>query len=166
MSFFTSRHVLLGLLGAFFLFLLILSPSQQQLVAQVATPPVSSAAEQPAIPFPTPDNNLICEVDPENDLPCHAAMVADKLPAENLAPLAEVPCVAGMAGAYPCQNIDLLSLMPLSTFTSPGQPAPSGGNDIWGWTDPLTNKEYALVGLTNGTAFVDVTSPTPSTLSI
>ena len=30
-------------------------------------------------------------------------------------------------------------------------------NDIWGWTDPQTNREYALVGRMDGTSFVDVT---------
>jgi choice-of-anchor B domain-containing protein len=33
------------------------------------------------------------------------------------------------------------------------------GSDIWGWTDPLTGKEYALVGQTTGTAFVDISDP-------
>ena len=33
------------------------------------------------------------------------------------------------------------------------------GNDIWGWTDPLDSKEYALVGRSNATAFVDITDP-------
>lgn len=33
------------------------------------------------------------------------------------------------------------------------------GNDIWGWTDPLTNKEYIIMGLNNKSAFVDVTDP-------
>ena len=32
-------------------------------------------------------------------------------------------------------------------------------NDIWGWTDPLTGKEYALIGMTNGTSFVDISDP-------
>ena len=32
-------------------------------------------------------------------------------------------------------------------------------NDIWGWTDPKTNREYALVGRMDGTSFVDVTDP-------
>jgi choice-of-anchor B domain-containing protein len=32
-------------------------------------------------------------------------------------------------------------------------------NDIWGWTDPTTNREYALVGRVDGTSFVDVTDP-------
>ena len=33
------------------------------------------------------------------------------------------------------------------------------GSDIWGWADSQTGNEYALMGLTNGTAFVDVTDP-------
>lgn len=31
------------------------------------------------------------------------------------------------------------------------------GNDIWGWTDSLTGKEYAIMGLDSKTSFVDVT---------
>jgi choice-of-anchor B domain-containing protein len=33
------------------------------------------------------------------------------------------------------------------------------GNDIWGWFDALSGNEYALVGMTNGTAFVEITDP-------
>jgi len=33
------------------------------------------------------------------------------------------------------------------------------GSDLWGWVDPLSDNEYALMGMTNGTAFVDVTDP-------
>ena len=29
-------------------------------------------------------------------------------------------------------------------------------NDIWGWTDPQTNREYAIVGMSNGTSFVEI----------
>jgi choice-of-anchor B domain-containing protein len=32
-------------------------------------------------------------------------------------------------------------------------------NGIWGWTDSATSREFALVGRTNGTAFVEVTDP-------
>lgn len=32
-------------------------------------------------------------------------------------------------------------------------------NDIWGWTDPKTGTEYALVGRSDGTVFVDVSTP-------
>jgi len=33
------------------------------------------------------------------------------------------------------------------------------GNDVWGWTDPLNNDEYAIMGLTGGTTFVRITDP-------
>jgi choice-of-anchor B domain-containing protein len=36
----------------------------------------------------------------------------------------------------------------------------SDGNDSWGWTDPEDGKEYALMGLSNGTAFIDISNPT------
>lgn len=64
-----------------------------------------------------------------------------------------VPCEDGMAGPYPCKDVDLASLIPLSEFGA------ESGNDIWGWTDPETGKEYALMGLNNGTGFVDVSKP-------
>ena len=35
----------------------------------------------------------------------------------------------------------------------------SQGNDVWGWADALTGREYALMGMANGTAFVDVSEP-------
>ena len=35
----------------------------------------------------------------------------------------------------------------------------TGGSDIWGWFDTQTGNEYALMGMTDGTAFVDVTDP-------
>ena len=79
--------------------------------------------------------------------------MADHMPAEPLSPLGATPCVAGQAGSYPCNNVDLLAFMPLATIGG------GEGNDIWGWTDPLTNKEYAIMGRTNGTAFVDISDP-------
>lgn len=62
-------------------------------------------------------------------------------------------CDNGSAGLYACNAVDLLAFVPLSTFGS------GEANDIWGWTDPQTNKEYALIGLNDGTGFVDVTDP-------
>ena len=35
----------------------------------------------------------------------------------------------------------------------------NSGNDSWGWTDPVDGKEYAIMGLNNGTAFIDVSQP-------
>ena len=63
------------------------------------------------------------------------------------------PCDDGSAGPYACNEVDLLAFVPLSTFGS------GSANDIWGWTDPVTGNEYALIGLNNGTGFVDVTDP-------
>lgn len=79
------------------------------------------------------------------------------------------PCTDGLAGTYPCNGYDLLAQLSLSEMSA------ASGNDIWGWTDPMDNKEYALVGLDNGTAFVDITDtenliylgklPTPTSAS-
>lgn len=33
------------------------------------------------------------------------------------------------------------------------------GNDIWGWTDPDSGKEYAIMGLSSKTSFIDITDP-------
>lgn len=68
---------------------------------------------------------------------------------------AQTPCVNGFAGSYPCQNVDLLARV---TPTQLG--FPSDLADVWGWTDPLTGKEYAIVGGITGTAFVDLSIPT------
>lgn len=66
-------------------------------------------------------------------------------------------CTGGFAGGYPCNKIDLMSQL---TNTQLGGSAGIEGNDIWGWTDPLTGKEYAIMGLTSHTAFVDISIPT------
>ncbi|MEO8197902.1 MAG: choice-of-anchor B family protein, partial [Thermoanaerobaculia bacterium] len=79
---------------------------------------------------------------------------ADSLPGEALVPEHEVPCVGGMSGSYPCSNVDLLEFMPLSAMGSP-----SADNDIWGWTAQPSGREFALVGQSNGTAFVEITDP-------
>ncbi len=64
------------------------------------------------------------------------------------------PCENGMAGNYPCKDYDLMSHISLSEFSA------TSGNDSWGWTDPSTGKEYAIMGLDNGTAFIDISNPT------
>ena len=66
---------------------------------------------------------------------------------------AQTPCENGMAGSYPCNGYDLQAHIPLSTFNA------NSSNDSWGWTDPQDGKEYALVGLNNGTAFIDISDP-------
>lgn len=68
----------------------------------------------------------------------------------------EVRCEDGEASQFPCQDVDMLSFLNISDL--------GGGrgvrmNDVWGWTDPETGREYAVVGRNNGTSFVDVTDP-------
>ena len=57
-------------------------------------------------------------------------------------------------GPFDCSNVDLVGHVPLADFDAERL------NDIWGWEDPETGKEYALVGLDNGTEFVDISNPT------
>lgn len=68
--------------------------------------------------------------------------------------MTDVRCEDGMAEIFACHKVDLASFVPLAEL---------GGsiwaNDVWGWTDPETDREYALVRLYEGTAFVDITDP-------
>ncbi|MBX2827972.1 MAG: choice-of-anchor B family protein [Flavobacteriaceae bacterium] len=68
------------------------------------------------------------------------------------AQLSFTPCVNGKAGYFDCFGYDLISHMPISFFSA------ESANDSWGWTDPMTAKEYVLLGLTNGTAFIDISN--------
>lgn len=69
----------------------------------------------------------------------------------------QFPCINGIAGIYPCQGYDLMSQLSIDQLISPSENIE--GNDSWGWTDQETDKEYALVGLSSGTAFVDISNP-------
>ena len=57
---------------------------------------------------------------------------------------------------YACNGVDVMSLVPTGVN---GPLRTNGMNDIWGWTDPTTGREYALGGTLSGTVFVDVTDP-------
>lgn len=74
----------------------------------------------------------------------------------------QTPCVGGMAGGFPCNGLTLQAHISIADL---GGKAYAGNNpmeaqDSWGWTDPLDNKEYAIVTLNDGTAFVDMSVPT------
>lgn len=71
--------------------------------------------------------------------------------------ISDEPCIAGQAGGFDCNNIHLASFISNDDLDVSNQ----GGflNDIWGWTDSETGKEYAIVGMTDGTVFVDVSNP-------
>ncbi len=118
------------------------------LAALLTAPPVAAHPEGPAH---------------HNPLPIHAtevmrAFAADQQAAATTDPLRNQPCnESGFAGPYPCSNVDLLAYMPLSEIG--GTRSNSAANDIWGWTDPDTGKEYAIVGRVFGTSFVDISDP-------
>jgi choice-of-anchor B domain-containing protein len=66
----------------------------------------------------------------------------------------QVPCEGeGRASIFACNQVDLISFLPVNEI---GGERGVELSDIWGWTDPETGKEYAIVGRTDGTAFVDI----------
>jgi len=67
-----------------------------------------------------------------------------------------VPCEDGSAGAFTCANVDLLARLPLNATPEFSQ----SSSDIWGWTDPETEIEYAIINQYDHTAFVDLSDPT------
>jgi choice-of-anchor B domain-containing protein len=60
-------------------------------------------------------------------------------------------------------GLDFVSHVPVPTLGSTA----GRGNDIWGWTDPSDGKEIAIIGTSEGTAFVDLSEPaSPKVLGI
>ena len=55
---------------------------------------------------------------------------------------------------FTSSNVQLMSWLPLGDLSG----GATSGNDCWGYTSP-SNREYALIGTSNGTAFVEVTDP-------
>ncbi|GMQ83267.1 MAG: hypothetical protein BMS9Abin05_2762 [Rhodothermia bacterium] len=74
-------------------------------------------------------------------------------------------CIGGNAGGFDCNEADLLARLTLEDLGSTETCGTAGKermcevNDLWGWTDDETGKEYVLVGMENGTAFVDISDP-------
>ncbi|GAB3029389.1 choice-of-anchor B family protein [Bowmanella dokdonensis] len=64
-------------------------------------------------------------------------------------------CIDGHAGVYACENLSLVSHMPLSAFSG----NQSTANDIWGHVDLNTGTEYALIGLRRGVSVVSLADP-------
>lgn len=57
---------------------------------------------------------------------------------------------------FTSSNVDLLGRLSLTEL---GVGTNVLGNDCWGWTDSASGREFALFGMTNGTAFVEITDP-------
>jgi choice-of-anchor B domain-containing protein len=58
-------------------------------------------------------------------------------------------------GGFASSNMTLLSHIPLNNFTGVDS---SFGNDCWGYVSP-SGREYAIMGLYGGFAYVDITNP-------
>ncbi len=66
----------------------------------------------------------------------------------------EVGCEDGMSADFDCAKVNILSFMPVSSL---GARRGARVNDVWGWTDPQTGREFALLGLTDQASFIDIT---------
>ncbi|MFU8812159.1 MAG: choice-of-anchor B family protein [Balneolaceae bacterium] len=90
----------------------------------------------------------------------YAACSSSTEPAEIVEEPDFTECVNGMADGFPCNNIGLYGVISnIELLSERADNVGPNANDIWGWTDPETNREYALVGLTDGVTAVDVTDP-------
>ncbi len=86
--------------------------------------------------------------------PAQKLLGPDPMPLEAIAG-AEVKCGDdGKADQFDCSNVEIESFLPVSAI---GGGRGSETNDVWGWTDPQTKREYALVGRRDGTSFIDIT---------
>jgi choice-of-anchor B domain-containing protein len=65
-------------------------------------------------------------------------------------------CSDGKAAGFECRDYDLMSFLSISDIGGARGVRLSGN---WGWSDPETGREYALIGRVDGTSFVDVTNP-------
>jgi len=126
----------------------------------VRSPAALALARVAGIPVPDPPRGShcacaggICPLDANGRrCSCGCALQADWQPLQQLEPLLDAACSDGLAGPYPCRDIDLMAFLPHEAIGG------GSGNDIWGWTDPVTGREYALVGRSSGTAFVDIST--------
>lgn len=65
-------------------------------------------------------------------------------------------CADGKVGPFTCTNIEVVAHLPNAML---GGERGAWVNDVWGWTDPSTSRDYALVARRDGVSFVEVTNP-------
>jgi choice-of-anchor B domain-containing protein len=114
----------------------------------------SPAPPEPPLAGHCECSNGVCPLKPGGRAcSCGCEVLADRQPVQSLKALAAEECRNGSAMGFPCRDVDLLSFLPLADIGG------GSGNDVWGWTDPESGREYAIVGRSTGTAFVDITDP-------
>ena len=67
---------------------------------------------------------------------------------------AQRECTGGKVQMFDCNQVDLMSFMPVSAI---GGKRGVQLSDIWGYDDPVSGKAIAIVGRVDGTSFVDIT---------
>ena len=88
--------------------------------------------------------------------PVVRGMLVDTLPLASTAITGGVvPCRYGRAAGFDCDGMTLVSFLPRADIGAMG----GFVNDVWGWTDPETGNEWALVGHFRGTSFIDLSDP-------
>jgi choice-of-anchor B domain-containing protein len=124
--------------------------------AGAGAPAAAPAAGQPAAGQPAagqPAARLAADGTPvPEDFPSHKVIEEEPVPG---AIATFEPCVGGFAGIFPCDGVDLMSNIPLSGFPS----SPTSASNLWAYVDLDDNREYAIIGVRNATAVVDVTDP-------
>ncbi|MGH7176794.1 MAG: hypothetical protein ACREJC_05380, partial [Tepidisphaeraceae bacterium] len=103
--------------------------------------------------FVAPSVALAC-----SGVPCSPSMCVGARDAWIMAHQSPTPVRGGSGGAtqdvaFASSGVKLLSNVTLAAMGG------GSGASLYGWVDPLTHREYAIMGRSNGTAFVDITDP-------
>lgn len=112
--------------------------------------PPSSSVSSPALPKPVRSGPFALRLLPIVLLLILALIATTPLVAQGEGGV--VPCVDGSAGGFPCRSIDLLARV---STTGNGTV-----RAVETWTDPVDGTEYAMVLVTIGTLFYDISDPT------
>ncbi len=68
-------------------------------------------------------------------------------------------CEDGWVGPFACDGVELLAHFSTAQLRVGDRSRGVRANDNWGWSDPETGREYAIVGRNDGTSFVDISDP-------
>lgn len=117
---------------------------------------IAVGAQAAAVGMPGHDYGLGSAVVYERDGNSWAKIAAYNRPVADLPSMTDSPveCSEGEAGEFACQNVDMVSFISLKDLRM------NRGvrlNDVWGWTDSETGREYGLIGHMEAMVFVDVT---------
>jgi choice-of-anchor B domain-containing protein len=118
---------------------------------------VAVSATVGAIGMPGHDYGLGSAVVFERDGRDWTKIAAYNRPVADIPSLTDEPseCRDGRAGEFECGNVDMVSFISLKDLRM------NRGvrlNDVWGWTDAETGREYGLIGHMEAMVFVDVTN--------